>query len=240
MAKSSIELELKSTYNGEGFKKANNAVKDFSRHAKTATDSVSKVTHALGALDSKAGKIAGSIGNIFGSFARGGVVGLAISGITAAFSLVANKIKEAEERAKEAAEKIRADFERAFQRISESRSFRDFTQALQFRTSRQEDTIQNASQETQIDSETYAIRKAGIERRRDLDEFQAGVDAAQERQTLNEKAREKERNAMELKVSSTEKELEAKRTQARNARDDQARDREDYAKHVAETLKPLM
>lgn len=112
-----ILLTIKSMFKGEGFDKANNAIKSTSKSAKTATDSIQKVTNALGTMGGQAGKVAGALGGLFQSFAHGGAIGLAIAGITTAFSFVMDKIEETKKKAEESAKKIAESFIQQLQRI---------------------------------------------------------------------------------------------------------------------------
>lgn len=113
-----ILLTIKSLFKGEGFTKADQAIKSTSKSAKTATESIQKVTSALGTMDNKAGRVAGTIGSLFATFAQGGAIGLAIAGVTTAFSFVIDKIEETKKKAEKAAEDVKKAFEEKLSNIN--------------------------------------------------------------------------------------------------------------------------
>lgn len=104
----SILLTIRSAFRDEGMRKADAAVRDVSRSANRATASFQRVATAMGSLGGAAGKVGGQIAGIFSSFATGGVVGLAVAGITAAFGVLVKKMEEAREKAAETAKGILA------------------------------------------------------------------------------------------------------------------------------------
>ena len=112
-----ILLTIKSLFKGEGFTKADQAIKQTSKSAKNATETISKVTNALGGLNNEAGKVAGKLGGLFSSFAQGGVIGLAIAGVTTAFNFLSDKIEESKKKAEEAAKSIKKSFEDRLSKI---------------------------------------------------------------------------------------------------------------------------
>ena len=104
----SILLTIRSAFRDEGMKKADAAVRNVSRSANKATASFQRVATAMGSLGGAAGRVGGQIAGIFSSFATGGVVGLAVAGITAAFGVLVKKMEEAREKAAETAKGILA------------------------------------------------------------------------------------------------------------------------------------
>lgn len=107
MAKGDINLHIGTTYSDDGFRKLNNALKTSGGNMKKASSMVNQVVNGLGNMDSKAGKVVGTMGSLLGSFATMGVAGLVIGGITTAFQLVTNKINEAKKAVREMSEAIK-------------------------------------------------------------------------------------------------------------------------------------
>ena len=107
MAKGNINLHIGTTYDGEGFKKLNNALKASGTQVKRTSTMVNQVVNSLGNMDSKAGKVVGTIGNLVGSFATMGFVGLLIGGISSAFQLVTNHINESKKAVKDLADALK-------------------------------------------------------------------------------------------------------------------------------------
>ena len=107
MARGDINLHIGTTYRDDGFRKLNNALKASSGNMKKASSMVNQVVGGLGDMDSKAGKVVGTMGNLLGSFASMGVAGLVIGGISTAFQLVTNKINESKRAVKEMGEAIK-------------------------------------------------------------------------------------------------------------------------------------
>ena len=70
-------------------------------------------------MTGKAGKAAGAISNLFGSFMQGGVIGVAVAAVTAAVGLIAQAFKEAKESAREAAKSMTEHFSNGVQKTLE-------------------------------------------------------------------------------------------------------------------------
>jgi hypothetical protein len=117
---SSILVTIKSLFNGDGFKKLDAATKKSAQSAQRATAALGSVTRAMGTLDGAAGKAAGAIGSVFSAVATGGVAGLAVAGVTAAFSALSKRIEDARHKAEEAAKKMREAFEKHLSNIKVS------------------------------------------------------------------------------------------------------------------------
>lgn len=106
----SILLTIRSAFRDEGFKKADASLRTAANSARRATDSFQKVSAAMGTLGGQAGRVGGQIAGIFSSFAQGGVVGLAIAGLTAAFGHLISKMEEAQQKAAETTKKMLESF----------------------------------------------------------------------------------------------------------------------------------
>ena len=117
---SSILVTIKSLFNGDGFKKLDAATKKSAQSAQRATAALGSVTRAMGTLDGAAGKAAGAVGSVFSAVAAGGVAGLAVAGITAAFSALSKRIEDAKHKAEETAKKMREAFEKHLSNIKVS------------------------------------------------------------------------------------------------------------------------
>lgn len=107
MAKGDINLHIGTTYSDEGFRKLNNALKTSGGSMKKASSLVNQVVGGLGNMDTKAGKVVGTLGNLVGSFASMGFAGLVIGGISTAFQLVTNRINESKKAVAEMGEAIK-------------------------------------------------------------------------------------------------------------------------------------
>lgn len=119
MAKQDISLNIGTKFNGEGFKKMNQAVQGAAGSVRSASKNINGVVQALGGVEGQVGKIFNGIGNIMGAFAQGGVFGLAVAGIGMAFKFVMDKIEEAKKKAEEAAKAMKEAWEKAFNRLGE-------------------------------------------------------------------------------------------------------------------------
>ena len=117
---SSILVTIKSLFNGDGFKKYDAATKKAARSAQRAFATISSVTRAMGLLDGAAGKAANTVGSVFSAVSSFGVGGLAVAGITAAFSALTKRIEDAKHKAEEAAKKMREAFEKHLSNIKVS------------------------------------------------------------------------------------------------------------------------
>lgn len=104
MAKGDINLHIGTTYDGEGFKKLNNAIKASGGEMKKASSAMNNVVSQLGSMENQAGKTVGAIGNIMQSFATMGIVGgvvavgtLAIQGLCDWLDRTNKKLEEMRE-----------------------------------------------------------------------------------------------------------------------------------------------
>ena len=116
----SISLTIRSLFRGEGFKKADKAIKDTAR---SASDAFQKVSASLGTLDGRAGKAATAVNGLLSSFAAGGAGGLAAAGIGIAFNFVIERIQAVGKKAEETARKMKDAFARAVPAIKAAFSF---------------------------------------------------------------------------------------------------------------------
>lgn len=119
----SISLTIRSLFRGEGFKKADKAIKDTARSARSASDAFQKVSASLGTLDGRAGKAATAVNGLLSSFAAGGAGGLAAAGIGIAFNFIIERIQAVGKKAEETARKMKEAFARAVPAIKAAFSF---------------------------------------------------------------------------------------------------------------------
>lgn len=119
MAKQDIKLQINTQFNGEGFKKMNQAVQGAAGSVRSASKNINSVVQALGGVEGQVGKIFNGISGIMGGFAQGGAFGLAVAGIGMAFKFVMDKIEEAKKKAEEAAKAMKDAWEKAFNRLGE-------------------------------------------------------------------------------------------------------------------------
>jgi len=84
MADNHIQFRIGSTFSGEGFTKANNAVKSVSGTVRKATGDLKGITDALGSAGGAFGKTANMVGKFAGAIAHGGILGVAMAGATVA------------------------------------------------------------------------------------------------------------------------------------------------------------
>ena len=101
MAKGNINLEIGTTFNGEGLQKLNTALKSTGGQVKKTASAVSQLSGQLGNMGGAAGKVVGGISNVVGSFMQMGMVGgivaagtLAIEGLFKWLNRTNEKLKE--------------------------------------------------------------------------------------------------------------------------------------------------
>ncbi len=99
MASNKIQITLASVFQGEGFNKANTAVKGLSKNVKDATEGFGKLSGELGGINGTVGKVADGIGKLFGALS-GGPIGLAIAGVTLLVSIFSSWKESTDEAAR--------------------------------------------------------------------------------------------------------------------------------------------
>lgn len=210
MAKNDISLRIGTKYDGEGFKKLNNALKDSSKQAKTATDTISKISSAVGGIDGEVGKVAGGLSKVFSSFAQGGVVGLAIAGVTTVVGMCISKFKEMREHAKAVAQAIKDNVVNAMKGVlsNAEKVTKEFERQKQMEK-RQADKRNNARE---VDNSIAAneARQRHIQNRQRLgdDEDAIARDAAEERLELAKLEAQARRESAQARLDAAKKELE--------------------------------
>lgn len=204
-------IRIKSSFSGEGFKKANNAVKGVSAQVKNATKDINGVVAALGGVDGQVGKIFGSINGIMGAFAGGGVFGLAAAGIGTAFKTVMDRIEAAKKKAEEAAKAMREAFQKMFDGLGDSISrtrgrANDRVEQGNYNTGRLSKAI---TREQQMD--IMRIQSEGIDRRSKMtDENKKAVDLAKEELEIQKLIAKSVKEQNDLKVKSATNAYNAK------------------------------
>lgn len=117
MAKHDLTLNIGTHYDGEGMKKLDTALKTSAKSVNSASQALGAISNELGQLGGTAGKTANAISGLFSSFMQGGVIGVAIAGITSAIGLVVNMFNKAKETAKDVAQSIADSFSKSSQQI---------------------------------------------------------------------------------------------------------------------------
>lgn len=80
MATSKLTFSIGSVFSGEGFQKANNAVRTLGATTKTAAQIANPLVGAMGALDQSSSKLVRSVGGVGTAFAQLGIAGAIIAG----------------------------------------------------------------------------------------------------------------------------------------------------------------
>lgn len=96
MADQRININIGSSYSGDGFNKALGAVDGLSKKAGKAAGAVGRLGSALGGIEGEAGKAIGAVTNLVGALASGGLIGGAIAGVTSLVGFFMEMSKEAE------------------------------------------------------------------------------------------------------------------------------------------------
>lgn len=211
MAKSDIQLNIGSHFNGEGFKKLNQSVKGAAAQTRNATKNINGVVQALGGVEGQVGKIFNSIGGLMGAFAQGGIFGLAVAGIGTAFKFVMDKIEEAKKKAEEAAKAMKESFQRMFDglgdKISRIRAGGEGRiEQGNYNTSRLEKDI-TREQKAQI----AKIRSEGIDRRSEMtSEEEKALDLAKEELKIQQLITKNIKEQSDLKVKNATNTYNAK------------------------------
>lgn len=122
MAKSDIELELKTKYKGDGVTKLKQGVKEVDSVVKKASGAVNNLTSQLGGMDNAAGKAASAMSGLVQSFAQGGIWGAAAAGAMMLVNAIVDGFKKAKEEAKKAAEEARDAFMKSIETIKDKAS----------------------------------------------------------------------------------------------------------------------
>lgn len=119
MAKFDLNLLIGSTFKGEGFQQANNALKTTTKAVRGAGRVISVLQSDIGKLDGKVAKATLGVTHLFQSFMTGGPIGLVIAGITTAVAGLVKAFQKAKEAAKNTAEYISNSFVKSIDKASE-------------------------------------------------------------------------------------------------------------------------
>lgn len=209
--KSDLTLHIGSTYDGEGFNKLNQSLKESSKQAKTATDTISKVSSAVSGIDGEAGKVAGNLSKVFSAFTQGGLVGVAIAGVTTVVGFCISKFKEMREHAKAVAQAIKDNVVNAMKEVlaNAEKVTREFEK--QKKRERQQTDKRNNEREVSSSIEQNETRQRHIKARQALgdDEDAIARDAAQERLELARQEATAKKQAAEARVQAAQSELQS-------------------------------
>ena len=118
MAKNDLKLNIKSTFDSDGMKKLDSALKDTSKTVGSTAKVIGSVSSELKGISGEAGRAAGAISGLFSAFTQGGPVALIIAGITTAVGLLANAFKEAKAAAITAYEAMASGLSKTVGKIS--------------------------------------------------------------------------------------------------------------------------
>lgn len=124
MADQKVNINIGTSYSGEGMQRAMGAMNNMSRVAGKAAGAVGSIGGALGGMSGEAGKAIGSISRLIGALAMGGPLGLAIAGVTALVGAF-QSLREEEEKTRQEQERMR--FESAKRHID---SYQESVNAL--------------------------------------------------------------------------------------------------------------
>lgn len=118
MAKSDLEIKIGAILDGDGFKKADNALKTTAKAVGNAGKLMGELDGQLKSIGGTAGRVTGAISGLFGAFAQGGVAGVAMAGITMLTGKLISMWKKCKEKAEEAAKAIVESYTKAAEQIS--------------------------------------------------------------------------------------------------------------------------
>lgn len=118
MAGQKLQIDIGTSYNGQGINKAKsgvsglgNVIQTTSRNSGQLFQHIGKLSGSLGGLAGKAGQAANAVGGLAGAFRSFGPLGMVVGGLFSVFMLGYEKVKQAEEerkkRLEEQAEKMR-------------------------------------------------------------------------------------------------------------------------------------
>lgn len=181
--KQDLTLNVGTKYNGDGMKKLDSALKTGAKSAQSASQAMSAVSSELGQIGGAAGKATSAVSGLFQAFTQGGLIGVAVAGITAAIGLIVNAFKEAKERAHDAAEAMADGFNKAvektvrrIQKIKDALSFKNRENAIEQGFNQAQAGV--AQRESQLFIKNrYAPQKAAAK----TDFERAKIDAAEKR-----------------------------------------------------------
>lgn len=240
MAKQDITLNIGTKYNGEGFKKMNQAVQGAAGSVRSASKSINGVVQALGGVEGQVGKIFNGIGNIMGAFAQGGVFGLAVAGIGTAFKFVMDKIKEAKEKAEKAAKAMREAFEKMFDGLGERMAkirggANESVETGNYEAGRLSKDITLKQKE-----EIARIQSEGIDRRSKMtDEDEKAVDLAKEELEIQKLITKSIKEQNDLKVDTAKNTYNTRNTALGDNKKFFNNTMEKYSKDIAEIDKKI-
>ena len=96
MADQKVNINIGSSYNGEGMNKALGAVDTLSKTAGKAAGAVGRLGSAFGGIGGEVGKAVGAVTSLFSALATGGLIGGAIVAITSLVGMFKQMSEEAE------------------------------------------------------------------------------------------------------------------------------------------------
>lgn len=164
MADNKIKFSLFSTFDGEGMKKASNALQGVGKEAKKAQGIVGNLAGQLGGLDTPAGKAAGAIQTLVSGFAGLGLLGGVIAGVKIAFDSYCEwQKKKIEELVNAALSKIEA-----FQKKTASLFGQLDSQKSQDSVQKQFDSANNARRQSENANEIAKLTLEQLQRNVDL------------------------------------------------------------------------
>ena len=213
MAKNDLSLKIGTAYDGEGFKKLDAALKDSSKQAKTAPDTISKISSAVSGIDGEAGKVAGNLSKVFSAFTQGGIVGLAIAGITTVVGACISKFKEMREHTKAVAQAIKDNVVNAMKEVLANAEKVAKAFEKQKQKERQQANKENNSREVDSSIAANETRQRHIQQRQRLgdDEDAIARDAAEERLELAKLEAQAKKDAAQTRLDAARRELDTEK-----------------------------
>lgn len=210
MANSDLSLNIGTSFDGAGLKKLDSALKDTSKQAKTATDTISKISGAVSGIDGSVGKVAGNLTRVFQAFAQGGLIGVAIAGVTTVVGACISKFNELQEHARAVGQAIKDNIVKSMQAVVDKagEAMKAFDKQQAF--NRRLDGKANSDAVVNNSIAANTIRQQHIQNRAALgdDELAIQRDAAKERLELAKQEAEAKKQAAESRVAEAQKELQ--------------------------------
>lgn len=119
MASNNIVFKIGSTFEGEGFKRAREAVGAINKDAKGGSMAMNALANSIGVMDGKAAKAVSAVTGMLSSVMSLNPVVLGITAAISAFSWALNELREHEEAVKKAAEDLRKSHEELATKINQ-------------------------------------------------------------------------------------------------------------------------
>lgn len=107
MANQKININIGSSYNGEGMNKALGSIDKLSKTTGKVTGAIGRLGGSFEALGGSVGKAIGNVSNLMGALATGGLWGGIVAGLTTSIALFQDAMAMMDEMKKKAEENAR-------------------------------------------------------------------------------------------------------------------------------------